>query len=542
MNSLMKKAIATVAAAATALGLAAATGAAANAAGEKATLTVSTADAKFAGKTVNAYKMFDASVTGSGSSKVVTYKLDTRWKTFFTTTTTTEGTSGATDCSDNDALDQCASDYVKGLKDTALDTFAQKASNWAQKNGIAAVASAPKISETATDSKYTAKFTGLDYGYYVVAVPGASVVNANGKYASLVSVHEAEAEQTIKGELPTVTKKVDGDKDATDAKVGQQLTFTLKSTIPDMSAYDSYTFDFNDTLSEGLTFDAIDSVKVEGVDAALVENTDYTVTKPTADNGNKLTVSMTNFKTKQQANAGKAITVTYKATLNKYAVVAGEGNTNSASVYYTTNPENTEFGDSQPSTVRTYTYGFTIDKYTGTYGDNAKRLDGAKFQLQDAKGTEIQVVQESAGSDTAAAVYRVATTGETAATEIATPKSGKLTFKGLANGNYLLEETDAPTDYNKLANKIGIKIEGDNGEGNPAKATVAVTYDNNAGNDGYTESAETDAEGQKTIIPVKNESGVTLPGTGGMGTVAFTVVGVLIVAFGVAWALRRKRA
>ena len=44
------------------------------------------------------------------------------------------------------------------------------------------------------------------------------------------------------------------------------------------------------------------------------------------------------------------------------------------------------------------------------------------------------------------------------------------------------------------------------------------------------------------VIPVRNKSGVTLPGTGGMGTIAFTVIGVLVIALGVAWTLKRKNA
>ena len=87
---------------------------------------------------------------------------------------------------------------------------------------------------------YTATFTDLDYGYYVVAVPGATLANASGQYATLVSVDSTNVNTDIKGDLPTVDKKVQVDgtgKDATDAKIGDTLTFTLTSTIPDMSAY-----------------------------------------------------------------------------------------------------------------------------------------------------------------------------------------------------------------------------------------------------------------------------------------------------------------
>ena len=68
MKSLMKKVFAAAAAIATVFGLAATTVATANAAGGNATLTVSTTDAKFASKTVNAYKMFSATVSGDGQA------------------------------------------------------------------------------------------------------------------------------------------------------------------------------------------------------------------------------------------------------------------------------------------------------------------------------------------------------------------------------------------------------------------------------------------------------------------------------------------
>ena len=218
--------------------------------------------------------------------------------------------------------------------------FATKASNWAQTktNGITAGATA-MVSADATDGKYTATFTDLDYGYYVVAVPGATLANASGQYATLVSVDSTNVNTNIKGDLPTVDKKVQvggTGKDATDAKIGDTLTFTLTSTIPDMSAYDTYTFNFKDTLSQGLTFGQVTSVTVEGVTDPLTVNTDYTVTTPTVSD-NTLTVAMKDFKAKQQANAGKKITVTYTATLNEKAVVGGVGNTNSATIQYSNN-------------------------------------------------------------------------------------------------------------------------------------------------------------------------------------------------------------
>ena len=539
MKSLMKKVFAAAAAIATVFGLAATTVATANAA-DGATLTVSTADAKFVGKTVNAYKMFSATVGGEGANKAVSYTLTDTWKPFFMDSTAS-GLNGATDANVNDK----ANEYVSELAGDNLVAFATKASNWAQTQAKNITADkTATVSAGATNGNYTATFTGLDYGYYVVAVPGATLANTSGQYATLVSVDSTNVNANIKGSLPTVDKKVQvngNGADTADAKIGDTLTFTLTSTIPDMSAYDTYTFNFKDTLSKGLTYGDITSVTVEGVDAPLVKDTDYTVTTTPAAAGNTLlTVGMTDFKNKQQTNAGKKITVTYTATLNENAVVGGAGNVNSATIQYSNDPSSTGTGESEPDKVRVFTYGFTVDKYTGdNYNDAATRLAGAEFTLT-AKGdtSAIKFVQVNAGSATEDAVYRVAKAGETAGTPttITTPANGKVVFQGLKNGEYTLTETKAPAGYNKLASAIGVKVNGSNDGTDTTNATVNITYNNDNNDTTYDQTAS------NGVIPVQNKSGAILPGTGGMGTIAFTVIGVLVIALGVAWTLKRKNA
>lgn len=528
MKSLMKKVFAAAAAIATVFGLAATTVATANAAGGNATLTVSTKDAKFAGKTVNAYKMFSATVSSDG--KAVSHTLTDEWKPFFKDSTAS-GLNGATDANVNDK----ANEYVSKLSEEGLKAFAAKASNWVQAKANIKAAATATVSTGATNGNYTATFNGLDYGYYVVAVPGATLANASGQYAALVPVHSTSVDASIKGALPTVVKKVNGES-ATSAKIGDPLTFTLTSTIPDMSAYDTYTFNFKDTLSKGLTFNQVDSVKVG--DTTLVKDTDYTVTTSTVSDSTLLTVTMLNFKAKQQTNAGKTITVTYTATLNKDAVVGGHGNTNSATIQYSNNPSTGGTGESEPSKVRVFTYGFTVDKYTGDkYDDAATRLAGAEFTLAPKNGDPMSFVQVNAGSATAKAEYRVAKADEPGATTtIITPENGKVEFRGLKNGEYTLTETKAPAGYNKLASAIGVKVNGMNNGTDTTNATVTITYNNDNNGSNYDQTAS------NGVIPVQNKSGVTLPGTGGMGTIAFTVIGVLVIALGVAWTLKRKNA
>ena len=217
--------------------------------------------------------------------------------------------------------------------------------------------------------------------------------------------------------------------------------------------------------------------------------------------------------------------------------MGGHGNTNSATIQYSNNPSTDGTGESEPSKVRVFTYGFTVDKYTGDeYTDGAARLAGAKFTLAPKNGAPMSFVQVNAGSANANAVYRVAKADETGATTIiTTPQSGKVDFQGLKNGEYTLTETEAPAGYNKLASAIGVKVEGQNNGTDTTNATVHITYNNDNGNV-YGEQAS------NGVIPVRNKSGVVLPGTGGMGTIAFTVIGVLVIALGVAWTLKRKNA
>ena len=101
---------------------------------------------------------------------------------------------------------------------------------------------------------------------------------------------------------------------------------------------------------------------------------------------------------------------------------------------------------------------------------------------------------------------------------------GNLHINGLATGTYYLEETKAPDGFNKLAN--------------PIKVTIAKTSDTE-----WTISKNDTKEDDK-IIDIENTTGTLLPETGGMGTVIFTVIAVvMILGIAVSFVIsRRKRA
>lgn len=483
-----------------------ATPAKAYAAGENATLTVESSNPAFNGKTVKAWKMFDAKANADGGA--ATYTLVDEWKPFFVSLS----------LANDDTISQKAYDYVAALDNSAKkNDFALKAAKWASGQTLTA-----KEEATATGpvgDKYQATFTGLDFGYYVMSpdVAGTTVE----RDAMLVNVTKTNEDLvSLKSVFPTVDKKVEGNNHAS-AQVGDEVTFTLTSTLPNAADYNTYTFKFKDKLSKGLTF-VDNSVTVQVKDEpAPVDPQLYQVTKDNPEAGN-LVIELSDYKTNYQNYAGREITVTYKAVINENAAVLDQDNPNNATVEYTTDPTTGGTGESEESKVHSYTFGFDIDKFDK---DTQTKLEGAVFELQTEGGQKIDLVKVEEGK------FRPAKQGEqpvAAAEDVKTDAQGKLQFVGLKEGKYKLVETKAPEGYN------------------PLKDPITVVISANYNTDGTLQNWKADKEGGSAqdgthVIQVANDKGALLPETGGMGTIAFTVVGALVIVGGVVWAVRRKR-
>ena len=476
------------------------------AAGENATLTVESSNAAFLGKTVKAWKMFDAKANADGSA--ATYTLVDGWKPFFVSLGLT----------DDDTLSQRAFEHVKSLDDSAKQNdFALKAFKWA--TGKPAPVTVTSSSGAATgpgvDGKYQASFTGLDFGYYVMS-PDTNVE----RDTMLVNVTKTDEDTiNLKSVFPTVDKTVDN-KNHASAQVGDELTFTLTSTLPNAKDYRTYTFKFKDKMSNGLTYvDDSVSVWIEG-EQSQVDAQRYTVSKDTPEKGN-LVIELSDYKTNYQNYAGKKITVTYRALINENAAVINQDNPNSATVEYTTDPTTGGTGESEESKVHTYTFGFDIDKVDGANAQT--KLEGAVFELRTEGGDRISLVKVNEG------VFRPAKPGDMAVADdqVKTNALGKLQFVGLVEGTYQLVETVAPDGYNKLAD--------------PIKVIISATYNPDGTLNKWKADVESGTAQDGTHqIQVKNNKGILLPETGGMGTVIFTVAGIAIIAGGIAWKRSRR--
>ena len=501
----------------------------------KGTLTVNNT---VAGKTLDLYQIFTATKNGDN----VAYTLNSAYEGFFQNKIT--GASKLT----GEALSEKAYAYVKeqvGDDGSKGATFAKDILGW--------ILSASGETKTAVESTHSTADTAdtktvidnLVYGYYVVyplgatdtsTAPGNETVKS---VTSLVNVTDTTVTINMKSNYPTVVKKVN-DKNADDVNIGDTVTYTLTSKVPDMTGYTSYVFNFKDTLAKGLTFGSITSVKIGDVtinadtDGTKAENTYTLTTKNNEDGTTEIKIEMNKFLASNANKAGQEIKVTYTATLNKDAVTGFDPNTNKATVEYSNKPGTNEKGESEPSIVDVHTFDFTIFKYY-LKDETQTALANAEFELYKANtagnaadtDAKINIVDEGKG------VYRQATADEAKVTgftsaKIVSDADGKVLVKGLDAGTYYLRETKAPEGYNKLLSdiKVEIKANYDPKTGKLTSYSVDYTYNGKTTN-GAAITNKTDSP----EVAVENKTGAQLPSTGSKGALMVTLAG--IVLFGV---------
>lgn len=493
----------------------------------KGTLTVNNT---VAGKTLDLYQIFSATKSGDN----VAYTLNSAYEGFFQSKITDAST--LTD----EALSEKAYAYVKdqvGTDGSNGAAFAKDIMGWI----LGHTTTVETTHKTAPTTDSSTVINNLDYGYYVVYPLGATDTSKEPgdttvkSVASLVSVTGTDATVNMKSNYPTVVKKVN-DKNADDVNIGDTVTYTLTSKVPDMTGYTSYVFNFKDTLAKGLTFGSITSVKIGDVtinadtDGTKAENTYTLTTKNNEDGTTEIKIEMNKFLASNKDNTGKEIKVTYTATLNKDAVTGFDPNTNKATVEYSNNPGTDDKGESEPSKVDVHTFDFTIFKYY-LKGADKTGLANAEFELYKANkagdaadtNAKINIVKVKEGE------YRQATSEEAAAggfksDVIVSGTDGKVLVKGLDAGTYYLRETKAPAGYNKLLSDIKVEIKATYGEnGKLASYKVDYTY-----NGTTTSGTAITSKDNSPEVAVENKTGAQLPSTGSKGALMVTLAGIVL--------------
>lgn len=482
------------------------------AANPSCSLTVNVNDGQdLQGQTINLYKLFDVTTSQSGETNNYAYTVNDTYKK---TLATTLGASA-------DATNEVLVKKVSDLEQTpgAVQKFA---------NDFTATALTEKLGATETSgkigtSKNSFEFNSLKPGYYLVYVTGGKEIQS-----SLVTV-DGTNEIKLKTEAPSITKIANTDT----VSIGQVVKYTVAGSVPDTTGYSEYVYKIHDTLSNGLDFvnDGNGTPTSEGkvnVTVTFGKGTTDAVTAPatatlSGDGNRTIALDLSEWVRANQTNKGKEFTVTYYAKVNKDAVVTEK---NKAELVYGNNPSDTT--TTKPSEVKTPTYYLDINKHIKV--QKTSRLAGAKFKLYsnktDADAANEKAIKVSSVADKAGnyVVNPESTTTEFESVALIDGEGYNLRVNGLAEGTYYLVETKAPDGFNKLTAPIVVKIEKSNDSNDETKWTIS----------------KDDKEETDKIIDVENSTGSMLPSTGGMGTIAFTVVAALLV-LGVAVSFIRDR-
>lgn len=469
-------------------------------------------------------------------------------------------------------------DELEAVKDATSDTAK-----------LAVIQKYTNLNSTPIRTGSETTYTNLPVGYYLVKDKDGSLTGTNVGYTLYVTqVVNGTLTFAPKADVPTTDKKiVEGENkvETNEASIGDEVNYEITGTMPsNIADYKTYYYMFTDTLSKGLTYkDNSIRVTVNGVD---VTNYFYKgVGTYDATAGTTIEVGILDLKALSlltdpavgEITKDTEVVLTYTATLNENAVIAGDGNPNDVKLSYSNDPNNSGNGSTPPPEnpnkpvpthptgetpkieVVTYTTELTILK---TDEDN-KFLPGVEFTLT-GNGVNIVLVTEETFTEAADGEYwklkdgTYTTTAPTVADdetdntadyESTTTKykkttsvvakgntetktdvvgvvgaDGTVTFKGLGAGEYTITETKTLPGYNTI---------------DPIKFTLTF----NATAKTFVSDNDKVTVGTDNMLDtsIVNQKGSLLPSTGGIGTTIFYVVGgILVIGAGILLVAKKR--
>lgn len=387
-------------------------------------------------------------------------------------------------------------------------------------------------------------------GYYLIVDTSPFSSSADGdsyhaynSFLLKVNKDHYYVQITPKVVKPTVEKEVYDNNDigstggwgsSADHAINEEFQFRLIAKLPASEKgraydyYNEYAVLFNDTLSNGITYDRLDSVVInsDGHTYDITKDSSkYEVDDSQLKNDNSFVVSIPDVKTcvkdpEFNLNNGATITVTYTAHLNENAAVNGSAeNKNSVRLQYSNNPRPDGkywgYTPTPESEVYVYTYQLNNTKYRDEVNENNK-LEGAGFRLYSDEACNAEDEIKLKMNDDGTYSRDFSTEGK--GVEMLSNKDGQFNVKGLDAGTYYLKETTPPAGYS--ACKV---------------APVTITANHNGNH------VEFDSSKLSTTIINKKDGGITLPSTGGIGTTLFYVVGGGLMVAAIVLLVTKKR-
>lgn len=453
--------------------------------------------------------------------KIATLDLKTGEYTTDISNSTIKTAVNAANSTDYEQKSKAIIDACNTLYQTNKDAF-----------GIAATT----ISFTPTTTEATATVTepGL-YFVYCTSKP-AKVTGVQSSLASLPyfdGTNYVSVDQTKHNLAEKVsTSPVTVDKTADKTYVGDNnktVTYTLTASTAGSIDNQLKKYEIVDKMNEGLTFreDTVE-VKYEGTTTALTIGTDYKVTldkKYYDEAGKEQTATFAieflsaALESKKFYNAKKVV-VTYKADVNEKAKLNTALDNTDGLVYGNDAETNFEPGKNSPDV---FTYGMKVVKVDGN--KTTTKLADAEFQMYVGEKDEAGDIKRDENGE----VIKTALLVDGKKVVATTNKDGvatfvlegtTTTFKFDATETYYAKEIKAPAGYNLNSSFFTVDIDR---------------------NSEYTFVGNT-AEGEANKV-VPNYP-VTVPSTGGMGTMMFYVGGAALIACAgvLLFVLKRKKA
>lgn len=513
------------------------------------------------GREFNAYKILDVTL---GANDAVAYSVPTGMETFyqaqFPSISATPPSS---------AFDQAVMAAIGAMTtdSEAMEEFGKAALAAAKATGSGIT----PVSATGTATPHTAVFSDIPLGYYVIE-DTTTPAPGNVVSALMIDTTMPNAEIDVKATLPKIDKDIlEGDPETeektNEVSIGDTVKYQIKTQVPDMRGYNKYYFIVNDTLSKGLTYADNMIVKIDGVTkivGADNDTGDYHVEKTdNSDGTTSLVIVFHNFLQYKEGSTGKDVVITFDAILNDEAAI-GTSNDNDVTLTYSNNPkfdykgknipgDDEPTGETPKSTTKTYTTSITILKKD----DKDNILTGAAFKItgegvnlvvttgdvfvEDTSGTFWKLKDGSYTTETpttATEEYYESTTvkykKESKVTidsnatgidvEAFVDADGKVVFAGLGAGVYTITETVVPKGYNGM---------------DPIELTIS--FDKTTEEFSVTSPAEMYGNTNTIKLKVVNKTGAELPGTGGIGTTIFYVVGGVLALAAVVLLVTKKK-
>ena len=346
---------------------------------------------------------------------------------------------------------------------------------------------------------------------------------------------------------PAVNVRVSDDSKATTqwketagGRVGETMDFYMEVSIP---AYGSEDVDISSLIAKcqlaGLNY-VEGSMKATTLPKADSDAVEGAIKGTTVGTDGNLTVELDYSKIRNAATGRGLIYLHFQATVAPDAVAESKASA-TAKLEYVFSMEANKTKTTADSTAAVYNYDFTLFKKSNELidpnnaGSGHRPLAGAGFTLyaDEAMTKAINMVKVEANGD-AGAYYRPALAGEEGAVAQMDANMGNdnntLSIRGLDVGSYYVKETKTPSGYYAPKGSFKLELTAKRDAGESLVKTLSKGGVFGALKDADRALVQRDEVNQtlnRFEADLLNSSTPVLPTTGGVGTVMFTVIGLL---------------